>query len=181
MTTVFLDFDGVLVGDRFLRAQANHSTERRLFDPANLAELDRLCSACDVQRIVISSTWRLGRSVAQLAALLESEGLGCATLVHDVTPDLGLGGASVRRLEIQDWIDRHQPARAIVLDDLDLGALAAATVWPVRVPAYSGLTASLVDDLLARLTRQRGDPQTPRETAGVSRRRPMFKPGSQDQ
>jgi hypothetical protein len=151
MTTLFLDFDGVLVGDRFLRAQTNHTTERRMFDPANLAELDRLCSAADVQRIVISSTWRLGRSVTELATLLDREGFGSATLVHDVTPDRGLGGAGVRRAEIQDWIDRHRPARAIVLDDLDLGALATSSVWPVRVPAYSGLTASIVDDLLVRL------------------------------
>ncbi len=58
--TLFLDFDGVLNNDNFLRHQKNHvrPEAHKLFDPANIASLNKLCCELQIAKIVISSTWR---------------------------------------------------------------------------------------------------------------------------
>lgn len=142
---LFLDFDGVLNGDRFLRHQRNHpgTGDARLFDPINLAALDQLCVRVPVQRIVVTSTWRLGRSLAVLRAMLASEGFEHADRIVDVTPNLGAGIRS-RATEIATWIALHGPVRALVIDDCELGLSEGF----FRTDGYDGLTLAIVADIV---------------------------------
>ncbi|MFV8756147.1 HAD domain-containing protein [Nannocystaceae bacterium ST9] len=145
---LFLDFDGVLNGERFLRQQRNHSSPsgQRLFDPANLAALDQLCLRAPVNRIVVTSTWRIGRSVVALRKLLADEGFERAGRIADVTPDLGAGLRS-RAIEIRTWIAAQGPVRAVILDDVELGIGEGF----FRIDASEGLTLARVDEVLAWL------------------------------
>jgi hypothetical protein len=147
---LFLDFDGVLNGDRFLRQQRNHPPPggHRLFDPDNLAALDRLCVRAPVASIVVTSTWRIDRSLTALRELLAGEGFEQSGRIVDVTPDLGAGLRS-RAAEIRTWIAAHAPIRALILDDFDLGFEIGEGFF--RIDGNEGLTLARVDEVLASL------------------------------
>jgi hypothetical protein len=147
---LFLDFDGVLNGDRFLRHQRNHPSGRghRLFDSDNLAALDRLCVHAPVTSIVVTSTWRIERSMAALRELLAGEGFAQVERIVDVTPDLGAGLRS-RAAEIHAWIATHGPIRPLILDDFELGLGIGEGFF--RVDGNTGLTLARVDEILASL------------------------------
>jgi hypothetical protein len=149
--TLFLDFDGVLNNDRFLRHQKNHvpPRERRLFDPANLEALDALCVRLPVERIVVTSTWRKGRTLEELQRLLGAEGLQASQLIQDVTVSLG-PQPEARAAEIAEWVSRNTPQRILVLDDWELRIAAEEGFY--RVDARSGLTLEVVKDLVQRLS-----------------------------
>lgn len=144
---LFLDFDGVLNGTTFLRHQRNHLPPDdcpRLFDPVNLAALDQLCVRLGIEQIVVTSTWRIGRPLTELRAMLAYEGFPRAERLIAVTPDLG-DGIAARPAEIASWAASHGPLRALVLDDAPL----ALRRDFVRVDASCGLTFALVDAIVA--------------------------------
>jgi hypothetical protein len=147
---LFLDFDGVLNGDRFLRQQRNHPPdgEQRLFDPANLTALDRLCVRAPVTSIVVTSTWRIGRTITALRELLAGEGFSQADRIADATPDLGVDVRG-RATEIRTWIAAHDPIRPLILDDFELGFESGAGFF--RIDGSEGLTLARVDEVLASL------------------------------
>jgi HAD domain in Swiss Army Knife RNA repair proteins len=109
---VFLDIDGVLAPIR--------SWER-------YGDLDRACVAVlneivaqGAADVVVSSTWRYGRTVAELQAMLEAAGFTGA--VVDTTPT-GAPGAD-RGEEIAAWLAAHPvPGFVIVDDHVDMGRL----------------------------------------------------------
>lgn len=132
-TILFLDFDGCLnhAGTLTSRKERNCDTCHRLevrdetcwFEPDCIERLNRVTQATGCA-YVISSTWRLGRSVEQLRAILSGHGftgeiIGC-------TPYGSKGPNGYRRgYEIQEWLDKHGLACdvekfAIVDDDSDM-------------------------------------------------------------
>jgi hypothetical protein len=146
---LFLDFDGVLSGEGFVRSERN-SRDRgdlRLFDPANLAALDQLCVRLPVTAIIVTSTWRIGRSLAGLRELLAGEGFERAELIRGVTPDLGAGIRS-RADEINHWIaEQRSPIRPVILDDCELGIREGF----FRTDPWVGLTLAIVDQVIAKV------------------------------
>lgn len=137
---LYLDFDGVLNNDAFLRHQRNHLApgEWRLFDPANVAALDLLCARLPVVEIVVSSSWKVGREVEELVGLLAREGARCAGLVRDVTSCRG-SSPEHRAREITDHA-ASCPISYLALDDMDLsGWLADGRFY--RVSGAVGLTS----------------------------------------
>jgi hypothetical protein len=142
---LFLDFDGVLSGEGFVRSERNLHDSRRIFDPANLAALDQLCERLPVTAIVVTSTWRIGRSLAGLRELLAGEGFERAELIRGVTPDLGAGVRS-RADEINHWIaEQPAPIRPVILDDCELGIREGF----FRTDPWVGLTLAIVDQVIA--------------------------------
>lgn len=138
---LFLDFDGVLNNEGFLRRQRNHQHhDSRLFDPANLAALEQLCTRLSVSAIVVTSTWRIGRSLAVLRELLAGEGFEQTELMIGATPDLGSRAAEIAR-----WIAEH-PAeiRPVILDDCELGIRENF----FRTDAGVGLTMDVVNRVI---------------------------------
>ena len=102
---VFLDIDGVLAPIRQWDRYGD-------LDPACIRVLNEIV-ACGEADVVVSSTWRHGKTVAELQEMLDAEGFaGC---VLDKTPT-GLAGAS-RGEEIAAWLAEHAVGGYVIIDD----------------------------------------------------------------
>jgi|ERR1043166_5261826 hypothetical protein len=109
---IFLDIDGVL-------APIHHWDRYGDLDPACVGVLNEIAARGDAD-VVVSSTWRYGRTVAQLQAMLDSQGF--TGRVIDKTPT-DLRGAG-RGEEIAAWLAEHPVDGYVIIDDhLDMGAL----------------------------------------------------------
>lgn len=94
---VFLDIDGVLNSRR--STYAFSSTHR--LDPVAMSLLNELLRITGAD-VVISSTWRLGRTLDQLFATLTHEGF--AGNIIGKTPHLG----DFRGQEIDQWLETYK-------------------------------------------------------------------------
>jgi hypothetical protein len=75
--------------------------------------------------VVVSSTWRYGKTVGELQAMLDAHGF--AGRVRDKTP-VGPPGAT-RGDEIGAWLAEHPVEGYVIIDDhVDMGALASRLV-----------------------------------------------------
>ena len=130
MKIIFLDIDGVLNNeDTFVRRRAEYEANRAAYleklkdrkfsddseiDRNLIQELNKIIRATGA-KIVVSSSWRIGRTVEELRDLLKRN--GCIGKVIDKT---GRNSHGIRGLEIQDWIDSHKKYHIdnfIILDD----------------------------------------------------------------
>jgi hypothetical protein len=123
MKVIFLDIDGVLNSQEFLnknKGASGFSAGR--IDPELVARLNRIVQSTGA-KIVISSTWRHGKSVWELKHMLRSRGFQYSSNIIDRTP-IGMG---IRGQEIQDWLEldperervdpNHDPVEAYVIID----------------------------------------------------------------
>lgn len=139
MIVIFLDIDGVLItGKRGWKTPG----------PENVAALNRLIEETGAE-IVVSSCWRVGRSVPELAMLLGSWGVKGHVL------DRTFADEKTRGQEILTWIHTHPenwpmsiplptPVEEYVIldDDADMGLLLNHLV---QTDPHSGLTQADVD------------------------------------
>ncbi len=96
---VFLDIDGVLAPIRQWDRYGD-------LDPACIRVLNEIVAGAGAD-VVVSSTWRHGKTVTELQAMLEAAGfIGC---VIDKTP-VGALGAD-RGEEIAAWLAEHRRRR----------------------------------------------------------------------
>jgi hypothetical protein len=109
---VFLDIDGVLAPIRRWDRYGD-------LDPGCIRVLNEIVAGAGAD-VVVSSTWRHGRTVSELQAMLEAEGfIGC---VIDKTPT-GAPGAD-RGDEIAAWLAEHAVGGYVIVDDHgDVGGL----------------------------------------------------------
>jgi hypothetical protein len=109
---IFLDIDGVL-------APIGRWDRYGDLDPACIRVLNEIV-ACGEADVVVSSTWRHGKTVAELQDMLAAEGFaGC---VLDKTPT-DMAGAS-RGEEIAAWLAEHPVGGYVIIDDhTDMGEL----------------------------------------------------------
>jgi hypothetical protein len=102
---IFLDFDGVL-------APIRRWDRYEDLDPACVQVLNEIVARC-LADIVVSSTWRYGKTVAELQEILDANGFaGC---VLDKTPT-GPPGTD-RGEEIAAWLAEHDVAGYVIIDD----------------------------------------------------------------
>lgn len=140
---IFLDFDGVLNSLAFLGGGAHQLGD---LDPAAVARLERLAARSGA-KVVISSTWRLLRSTAELRERLAAQGFTGEIL--DCTPQLpgdspaARGSLFPRCEEIRAWLaaQRDAPERFVILDDADFEVddLAELQACFVRTDVAHGL------------------------------------------
>jgi trehalose-6-phosphatase len=109
---IFLDIDGVLAPIRRWDRYGD-------LDPACIRVLNEIVARAGAD-VVVSSTWRHGKTVAELQEMLDAEGFaGC---VLDKTPT-GMNGAS-REDEIATWLAEHAVGDYVIIDDhADMGEL----------------------------------------------------------
>lgn len=116
MRVIFLDIDGVLNSERYFKQRDPEGLSvvdsASSIDPAAVALLNDLLAATD-GKIVVSSTWRLGRSVPELEELLVSRGLRAGHVVGKTADLYG----QPRGSEIRLWVDTHEVKRFVILDD----------------------------------------------------------------
>lgn len=108
---IFLDIDGVMnnVGTR---PQSPRGLVDYL-DPENVGVLNQVVRATGAV-VVVSSSWRLSNSLAELQASFAAA--GCVAQIIDVTPR-SAGGE--RALEVAAWLARQSepPVCFVVIDD----------------------------------------------------------------
>ena len=102
---VFLDIDGVLAPIRRWDRYGD-------LDPACIQVLNEIV-ARGFADVVVSSTWRHGKTVAELQEILEAEGF--TGFVLDKTPT-GAPGAD-RGEEIAAWLTEHAVGGYVIIDD----------------------------------------------------------------
>ena len=139
---VFLDVDGVLNRAGY---RPDTSVGLSSWIEAELgARLTALVCATGAV-VVMSSSWRLGRSLEALRAELRTAGVDVPLV--DVTPDRP---GQPRWVEIDAWCSASQPTRfAIIDDEPDMGPLAP---YHVRTRMLTGLDAAAADAARALLT-----------------------------
>jgi Swiss Army Knife RNA repair-like protein len=114
---IFLDIDGVLAPIRQWDRYGD-------LDPACIRVLNEIVLG-GAAEVVVSSTWRYGRSVVELQAMLDASGFTGTVL--DKTPTGGPGAD--RGDEIAAWLARHAVDGYVIIDDhVDMGALRSRLV-----------------------------------------------------
>lgn len=109
---IFLDIDGVLAPIRRWDRYGD-------LDPACIQVLNEVVAGTGAD-VVVSSTQRHGKTVAELQAMLESQGFTGSVI--DKTP-AGMNGAD-RGEEIAGWLAEHDVSGYVIIDDhLDMGEL----------------------------------------------------------
>jgi hypothetical protein len=109
---IFLDIDGVLAPIRTWDRYGD-------LDRACIEVLNQIVARAGAE-VVVSSTWRYGKTVAELQEMLEAEGF--TGRVVDTTP-IGTPGAG-RAEEISAWLAEHDVTGYVVIDDhADMGEL----------------------------------------------------------
>ena len=109
---IFLDIDGVLAPIRRWDRYGD-------LDPACIQVLNEIVAGGRAE-VVVASTWRYGKTVAELQELLDAQGFaGC---VVDKTPT-DMPGAG-RGDEIAAWLEEHVVGGYVIIDDHgDMGEL----------------------------------------------------------
>ena len=109
---IFLDIDGVLAPVRRWDRYGD-------LDPACIQVLNEIVARGQAD-VVVSSTWRYGKTAAELQIILESQGF--TGRVVDKTPT-GTPGAG-RGEEIASWLAEHDVSGYVIIDDhVDMGEL----------------------------------------------------------
>lgn len=144
---IFLDIDGVLNSVSFRPLDPKGLAD--WLDPRNVRVLNELIRSTGAD-LVISSSWRLGRTEGELQAVLASA--GCLGTVVGMTPDLQADNRE-RWEEIWLYLDQHKiplaGSRFAILDDeFDMDLLSR---WHVRTSRLKGLVQSDLSAVLALL------------------------------
>ena len=150
--TIFLDFDGVINNDEY---PIDQGPIRIYFDSRLIEKLNNIIRQSGA-KLVISSDWRRGRSIAELQDLLES--YDCIGEVIDKTPELEdfhNQWVPITRLEeerikeIRQWLRVNGwPMPWVAIDDLDLSDL----TWFVQTDPRTGITDNNVNVAVKMLT-----------------------------
>jgi hypothetical protein len=121
MKIIFLDFDGVLNSEMWYKRRFNEmdmeSTISKYpfyeFDPLSIEQLNRIVVETSA-KVVVSSTWRIGRTVEELQQMLNT--VGFVGEVIDTTPHFYANGHDgdskinytiPRGCEIDWWLTNH--------------------------------------------------------------------------
>lgn len=109
---IFLDIDGVLAPIRRWDRYGD-------LDPGCIRVLNEIVARGGAD-VVVSSTWRYGRTVAELQAMLDAQGFTGRVLDRTPTGVLGAG----RGEEIAAWLAEHAVESYVIIDDhADMGDL----------------------------------------------------------
>lgn len=146
MKLLFLDVDGVL---NHQHSPCWEENGHRNLDSACVAELNRVLAATGA-KIVVSSVWRLGDGIRDVAAVLPRGSIIGATPYRRMTD---------RKAEILDWLQKVWPlahgsveqveAMAVVDDEADAD-LGDGSFFKTEF-AGGGLTRRVADRLIAHL------------------------------
>jgi hypothetical protein len=140
---VFLDMDGVLAPIRRWDRYGD-------LEPACIEVLNEIVARARAD-VVISSTWRYGKTVAELQAMLEAEGF--TGRVVDKTPTVAPGAK--RGEEIAAWLAEHALGGYVIIDDhSDMGELRTELVLTNPGHGLQPTDAPRAIEILMRLDRQ---------------------------
>jgi len=102
---IFLDIDGVLAPIRRWDRYGD-------LDPVCIRVLNEIVASGEAD-VVVSSTWRHGKTVTELQQMLEAAGFAGRVLDTTPTDTAGAGRAD----EIAAWLAEHAVAGYVIIDD----------------------------------------------------------------
>ena len=138
---VFLDIDGVLAPIRDWDRYGD-------LDPACIQVLNDIVASGQAD-VIVSSTWRYGKTVAELQEMLEAQGF--TGRIVDKTPT-GTPGAD-RGEEIAAWLAEHAVGGYVIIDDhVDMGELRSHLVQTQPAHGLQPADASRAIEVLRRAT-----------------------------
>lgn len=135
MNVIFLDIDGVLnsIDSMVASYQLGLHSQEKTLDIVSIGLLMKLCKETNA-KIVISSTWRLGRTIDDFKSIFSHYGWSDFPIVG-MTGRGGIG--SVRGDEIQEWVDSNDVSNYVILDD-DSDMLESQKLHFVHVSGVNG-------------------------------------------
>lgn len=119
MCYIFLDIDGVLnsvdsaIAFFSLDKNVYHQDER--LDPVSIGLLRHLCDITDA-KIVISSSWKIGRTVQDFLDIFKGYGWDDFPCIG-ITPYYTGNCTNRRGHEIQQWLDENPVDSYVIFDD----------------------------------------------------------------
>ena len=154
MRVIFLDFDGVLNTERYLRERDPRT--QSILDEAKLTLLRRIVEETGAM-IVLSTSWRRhwdpdsvrwDATWKPCGEALRNHGL----TVYDRTPDYEDHSGNNRDREVRDWLTAHkgEVESFVILDDVRMG-------WEelserlVNTNPYRGLTEEMANEAVQHL------------------------------
>ncbi|MBA9087292.1 phosphotransacetylase [Fontibacillus solani] len=141
MKIIFLDIDGVIVTSRhFIQSKQYFGLE---FDPVCAYFLKDILKRTDAQ-IVVSSSWREGRTLKQIQSIFESNGIN---EVIGITPVLE---EENREQEIQEFINSVGNVECFVIID-DEEEMNQLKTHLISTDFRTGITEEIVEEVVARL------------------------------
>jgi len=158
MKLIFLDIDGVLNSERYIHDEHARTGKCmggsvvEMIDLSALRELERICVETGA-RIVVSSCWRIGRTVEELRKIFDDATFSMPERIIDRTPAPHYG--ITRGKEIAKWFEeiRIIPDSFIILDDdPDMKPYRAHLV---KTNWKTGLTPAIADRAIAQLNEQK--------------------------
>jgi hypothetical protein len=155
MRTIFLDIDGVLVTERYIREEyaRTKKPQGRAFDPLCVEQFNRIIEEIEPE-IVISSTWRLLHEVAELKDYFVDQGIKNANIVGYTPTNVGqlpsgLYTSTARGNEIQEYLNQHPRIKmeefCIIDDDSDMLHLKP---YLFKTRFLDGLTKQVADGVI---------------------------------
>lgn len=140
---IFLDVDGVLM--HYKKGPGGKFVSYGL-DPKCVSRLNRILRTTGA-KIVVSSCYRIGRSVPQLQELMD--GFGVKGVVAGRT-----GQSDTRGLEVREWLDKNGAKAYAVLDDeLDGASHVLGHYVQTKNTVYGpGLTKKEADEVIGILS-----------------------------
>jgi hypothetical protein len=114
MKILFLDFDGVMNCQSFIRSLEqpfNTTCDSEIISPDAIIRLNKIIRETKAE-VVVSSVWRKTKTAFMLQCMMLRHGFEGEII--DTTPNSAKG---IRGLEIQDWLDRNSVEAFVILDD----------------------------------------------------------------
>ncbi|MCD9584774.1 HAD domain-containing protein [Tenacibaculum maritimum] len=156
MKIIFLDIDGVLNSRVWYNSneyKTMGTSIKRYFDPKCVQLLNNITLETGA-KIVVSSSWRVTRSLVQLQDLFKL--IGITGKVYGKTQDLSLyetDSKNLRGLEIKDWITTNEkriksPIQYIILDD-ENGFLKEQKLFFFQTNPNIGLDISITKKIIS--------------------------------
>jgi hypothetical protein len=141
---IFLDFDGVLNQGRPFIQGGPRGVLKTYVDPATVERVNRIVEETGAY-VVVSSTWRIGKTRAEMQEQLAGVGFKGTVIgrTDDVVPctlHFGKTCAEAHRgTEIGMWLHDHRSCTGFVIidDESDMGVLAP---WLVQTDDKVGIT-----------------------------------------
>lgn len=148
---LFLDIDGVL--NSLSSALALGDTNHHL-DPVCVGLIARLLKETDT-KVVISSSWRIGRTVETLQ--FELDRLGAHRIGDRIIGRTGDGYNGHRGRQIKEWIEMNAPNCTYIIVDDDSDMLPAQKPYFVKTDFENGFRAAHYKKAMAILRPEHAD------------------------
>lgn len=151
MKIIFLDIDGVLnsLGSVIALGDPNNH-----FDMVSVRLIERVCKETETQ-IVVSSSWRIGRTTEMLQE--EMRRLGAPEIAARIVGRTGDGYNGHRGRQIKEWLETKAPDATFIIVDDDSDMLPAQKPYFVKTSWEDGFRAKHYRDAMKLLDPQHSD------------------------